>query len=84
MLLTKHINGWKLPTKVGKFLLKILNLIYSKEINKGDTIQCHGIGYPHWKGEEFICTEKFNDDYIGIKGAIRVSSKDFRKIKTTP
>jgi len=58
----------------------ILGLRYPTKINKGDKIVCHGIGYPHLKGQEFECTLDFKDGTIGIKGCVRVSEKDFRKI----
>ena len=33
-----------------------------------------------WKGEEFECTLDFKDGTIGIKNAVRVAEKDFRKL----
>ena len=58
----------------------LLGLIHPSKIEKGDKIRCHGIGYPHWRGEEFECTLDFKDGTIGIKNVVRVSKKDFRKI----
>ncbi len=60
---------------------KLLGLIYPAKIQKGDTVVCHGIGYPHWKGTEFKCTLCFKDGTIGIRNSIRVAEKDFRKIQ---
>ena len=76
----KYINGWKLKRWQGRMLLYILNLIHPTKIIKGDKIRCYGIGYPHWKGEEFICTADFKDGTIVIKNAVRVAEKDFKKI----
>lgn len=75
----KYINTWKLKKWQSNFLYKLMNL-FSSKIEKGDMIRCHGIGYPHWKGEEFECSLDFKDGTIGIKDCIRVSEKDFRKI----
>lgn len=52
-------------------------------IEKGDTIICHGIGCPHWKGFVFECTLVFTNGTIGINNAIRVAAKDFRVLNTT-
>jgi len=76
----KYINSWTLKKWQANFLYFILSVLYPKKIQKGDTIKCHGIGYPHWKGETFICDVVFDNDTIGIKKAVRVSSKDFRVI----
>jgi len=77
-MITNHINTWKLKKWQSNFLYNLLNFTYSSKIKKGDKIRCYGIGYPHWKGEVFECTLVFNNGDIGIKNAIRVSSKDFR------
>lgn len=61
-------------------LYTLLGLVYPAKIQKGDKIRCYGIGYPHWKGEDFECTLDFKDGTIGIKNAIRVAEKDFRKL----
>ncbi len=79
-MITKYINTWKLKKWQSNLLYKLLGSVYSEKIKKGDKIRCHGIGYPHWKGEEFECTLDFNDGTIGIKNAVRVSAKDFRKL----
>lgn len=51
-----------------------------RKIRKGDLIKCLGIGYPHWKDQEFYCDLSFNDGTIGIMKAVRVSEKDFIRI----
>lgn len=72
------INTWGLKKWQSDLLYFLMGLIYRKKIQKGDKVKCFGIGYPHWKGEEFICTLVFEDGTILIKDAIRVSEKDFR------
>ena len=81
-MITKYINTWKLNKWQSNFLYFIFNIMYPKKIQEGDRIKCYGIGYPHWKGEEFECTLDFKDGTIGILGnAVRVKEKDFKKIK---
>ena len=67
----------KLKTSICYF---ILGLVYHSPISKGDRIKCHGIGYPHWKNQEFECTMDFKDGTIGILNGVRVAKKDFGKI----
>ena len=76
----KNINTWKLRKWQSNLLYTFLGLFYSAKIKKGDKIKCHGIGYPHWKGEEFECTLDFKDGTIGVRNEARVSEKDFRKL----
>lgn len=77
----KYINTWKLRKWQVKFLYSVLGFLYQTKIQKGDTIKCFGIGYPHWKGETFECTLVFPNETIGIMNSIRVATKDFRVIK---
>jgi len=78
----KHINTWKLKKWQSRFLYFIIRTFFKGgKIQKGDTIRCWGIGYPHWKGETFECTMIFENNTIGIKSAVRVGVIDFKKIK---
>ena len=79
-MITKYFNSWKLKRWQSNLLYTLLRLVYPAKIQKGDKIRCYGIGYPHWKGEELECTIDFKDGTIGIKNAIRVAEKDFRKL----
>lgn len=79
-MITKYINTWKLKKWQSNLLYTLLGLVYSKKIVKGDKIRCYGIGYPHWKGEEFECTEDFKDGTIGVRNAVRVGEVDFRRL----
>ena len=79
-MITKYINSWKLKKWQSNLLYTLLGLVYPAKIKKGDKIRCYGIGYPHWKGEEFICTLDFKDGTIGVRNMIRVAEKDFRKL----
>jgi hypothetical protein len=80
-MITKYINTWTLNKWQSDVLYTIVGLLYPKKITKGDRIECHGIGYPHWKGLRFDCTCNFNDGTIGIRNSVRVNIKDFKKIK---
>ena len=79
-MITKYFNSWKLKRWKSNLQYTLLGLVYSAKIQKGDKSRCYGIGYPHWKGEEFECTLDCKDGTIGIKNAIRVAEKDFRKL----
>ena len=79
-MITKYINTWRLKKRQSNLLYTLLGLVYPTKIQKGDKIRCYGIGYPHWKGTEFECTLDFKDGTIGIRNAIRVAEKDFRKL----
>lgn len=79
-MITKYFNSWKLKRWQSNLLYTLLGLVYPAKIQKGDKIRCYGIGYPHWKGEEFECTADFKDGTIGIKNVIRIAEKDFRKL----
>jgi hypothetical protein len=79
-MITKYINSWKLKKWQSNLLYTLLGLVYPTKIAKGDKIRCYGIGYPHWKGEEFECTADFKDGTIGVRNAVRVAEKDFRKL----
>lgn len=50
-------------------------------IQKGDTVQCKGIGYPHWKNEIFTCEVVFDNGTIGLNNKIRVDASDFDKVR---
>lgn len=79
-MITKYINTWKLKKWQSNLLYTLLGLVYPAKIQKGDKIRCYGIGYPHWKDSEFECTADFKDGTIGIRNAVRVAEKDFRKL----
>ena len=79
-MITNYFNSWKLKRWQSNLLYTLLGLVYSAKIQKGDKISYYGIGYPHWKGEEFECTLDFKEGTIGIKNAIRVAEKEFRKL----
>ncbi len=61
--------------------ISLCEILTDNLIGKGDMIRCLGIGYPHWKDEEFECEVVFPDNTIGLDNKIRVASSDFEKIK---
>jgi len=79
-MIINYFNCWKLKKWQSNLLHTLLWLIYPAKIQKGDKIRCYGISYPQWKGDKFECTANFKDKTIGIRNAIRVAKKDFRKL----
>lgn len=79
-LILNNINVWNLNKNIAKLLYFIFNFGYWKnDIEKGDTVKCLGIGYPHWRNQAFIIKSVFNNGDLILHNNIKVNKKDFKK-----